>query len=431
MNSPAQLPRKTLLQRWQSISFSHRLTLGITALHFLLMSAMVLDLLHRQHEFLHHQGHQHASSLAKTLAVSSASWVMANDVVGLQEVTSSVANNPNVRYVMVLAPDLRVLSHSDHQYVGLYTTDPASQKLLKPGHDITTAVEVVRKHSLDDIAAPIVTGDKLIGWARVGLNQSHILDNLIQALIHAALYIIAGSLIAYVFARLVSKWLITGLARLADSFARFGAGERGLRIDIEREDELGQLAKGFNLMVNELEAKEASLQAMATTDFLTGLQNRRSFMQRLQAELARIQRSPEMHTALLLLDLDHFKRINDSYGHIAGDAVLKHVSDIMEQMMRTSDLAARFGGEEFIILLQDCDLECAQVIAERIRQKIGESPLNWEQQQILITTSIGVTMLRADDQFPDNTVNRADTAMYRAKAGGRNQVQIELQRPTD
>src|SRR5690606_31986699 len=158
-------------------------------------------------------------------------------------------------------------------------------------------------------------------------------------------------------------------------------------IDIEREDELGQLAKGFNLMVDELEAKEASLQAMATTDFLTGLQNRRSFMQRLQAELARIQRSPEMHTALLLLDLDHFKRINDSYGHIAGDAVLKHVSDIMEQMMRTSDLAARFGGEEFIILLQDCDLECAQVIAERIRQKIAESPLNWEQQQILITTS--------------------------------------------
>lgn len=103
------------LGRWQQLSFRQRLTWGVTALHVLLMSALVLDLLYRQHDFLHQQGLRHANSLATTLAVSSASWVMANDLAGLQEVTRSVAEPLEVRYVMLLDTELRVLAHSDPQ----------------------------------------------------------------------------------------------------------------------------------------------------------------------------------------------------------------------------------------------------------------------------------------------------------------------------
>lgn len=428
MNYHANKPRKTLLQRWKNIRFQHRLTIGITALHFILMSTIVFDLVNRQHDFLHRQGHHHAGSLAKTLAVTSASWVMANDLVGLQEVTSSVASNPHVKYVMVLSPNLRVLSHNQQEFLGMYASDDASLKMLdidiQDGN--ITSVVIAYSHSLDDLAAPIIMGNKLIGWARVGIDQSYILDNLMQALIHAVFYLIIGSFIAYLFARLVAKWLVTGLSKLAEGFNQFRSGERGLRINIESEDEIGQLANGFNLMLDELEAKESSLQDLATTDFLTGLKNRRSFMQGLQAELAKVQHNNNYHATLLLLDLDHFKRINDNHGHLAGDAVLRHIANIMRANMRPGDLTGRYGGEEFIILLLDCNLEGALKYAERLRQQIATNPLEWEQEQLVITTSIGVTMLNKFDKSPEAAVNRADTALYRAKENGRNLVETEL-----
>lgn len=412
--------------RWpafgKNLSFRSRLVLGITALHFVLMSALVLDLLGRQHDFLHQQGHAHAASLASTLAVSSKSWVMANDVVGLQEVTASVASQLDVRYVMVLAPDLRVLAHSHPERLGLFVTDDASRQLLKASPE-SPLTSVVRSHTLEDTAAPIMAGHKLIGWARVGISLDSIRANLWRGMLQGLLYIAAGSLVAYFFARMMANWLSAGLSRLAQGFARVGSGERGLRVVLERRDEIGSLADGFNRMVTELEASEAKLQALATTDFLTGLDNRRSFMEKMHNETARLQRSPETSVAVLLMDLDHFKRVNDTYGHVAGDAVLRHVSAVIRGCLRRVDLAGRFGGEEFILLLPDTGLDGALSFAERMRQTIEQSEVEWEGQTLRITVSIGLTLLHAADTSSEVAIKRADTALYCAKGNGRNRVE--------
>lgn len=410
--------------RWLGrLSFRQRLTLGITLLHLALMSVLVFDLLYRQHSFLHQQGKDHAVSLASTLAVSSASWVMANDVAGLQEVTASVAVQARVRYVMVLGPDMRVLSHSDPGYIGMFVTDASSLKLENSHPQV---MSIVRTHGLEDIAAPVMAGTKLIGWARVGIGQAHIARNLRISIVQSLIYILIGSLIAYLFARFSSGWLIAGLERLARGFAKVGDGERGVRIHNPNHDELGRLSRDFNRMVAELENKEARLQQLATTDFLTGLHNRRSFMEHAQAELARLQRVGSQKVALLMLDLDRFKRVNDTYGHMAGDAVLRHVAGHIRHSLREVDCAGRFGGEEFVLLLADADINGACAFAERLRTGIEQDPPLWENAPIPVTVSVGVTVMRADDKMPETAIARADTALYQAKERGRNRVEVQL-----
>lgn len=413
----------TKLRRWPGFSYRQRLTLGVTLLHAALMSVLVFDSLHRQHGFLHRQGRDHTASLASTLAVSSRSWVMANDVVGLQEVTASVAGQRGIRYVMILGPDMRVLSHSDPERIGLFVTDEQSLSLMDIEPDI---VDVMRSHSLEDVAAPIRAGNRLLGWARVGMGQEHIRQNVRSGMLHGIFYIALGSLAAYLFGRLLAGRLTAGLQRLMRGFDRVGAGERGLRLDSGRADELGQLEQNFNRMVKELEANEQRLQEMATTDFLTGLYNRRSFMQRIQSELARMQRGTPRPVAVLMLDLDHFKVVNDTYGHVAGDAVLRHVAELIRNSLREVDFAGRFGGEEFVLLLTDADLEGAGHLAERLRVCIEQKPTSWNNGTIPITVSIGLTLLRKEDALAEEAVNRADEALYRAKAQGRNQVVIQV-----
>lgn len=170
---------------------------------------------------------------------------------------------------------------------------------------------------------------------------------------------------------------------------------------------------------------EEEMRALATTDFLTGLVNRRCFVARLEEELARFQRTIEQHTALLMLDLDFFKRVNDSYGHPAGDAMLKHFAALVAGELRRIDTAGRLGGEEFGIILPGADLASAKVFAERLCGKVSASPLQREGMSLFFTVSIGVTVLRSGDSGADGVVARADEALYRAKALGRNRVEVD------
>lgn len=167
---------------------------------------------------------------------------------------------------------------------------------------------------------------------------------------------------------------------------------------------------------------EAELVAMATTDFLTGLYNRRNFMARMVAELDRLKRFDIPHAAVLMLDLDHFKRVNDNYGHAVGDAVLKHFAALLRDELRKIDTGGRVGGEEFAILLLGADLTAAKQFAERLRTKVADTPLVHEGQPIPVTVSIGIAALDAGDSSADAALTRADTALYEAKRTGRNRV---------
>lgn len=174
--------------------------------------------------------------------------------------------------------------------------------------------------------------------------------------------------------------------------------------------------------ITERRALAHELEHQALTDALTGAPNRRSFLQRLEAEHARVKRRPEIQTSVLAIDLDYFKRVNDDLGHAAGDAVLRHFAAVAMATIRRADVLGRSGGEEFLVLLPDTSLAEARLLAERLRREIVANPASHEGRVVPFTISIGVASLAPDDSTIDAALARADRALYDAKRSGRNMV---------
>jgi diguanylate cyclase (GGDEF)-like protein/PAS domain S-box-containing protein len=183
----------------------------------------------------------------------------------------------------------------------------------------------------------------------------------------------------------------------------------------------------FSRDITERKRMEAELQQLATTDYLTGLPNRRHFMSKLTEELARIQRLGVPRTSVLMIDIDHFKNINDSHGHATGDLVLKHFADVARRALRRIDTVGRVGGEEFAFILPGADVHEAEIFAERFREKIEHSHVTHEALEIAFTVSIGISAIDPEDANADAILNRTDKALYRAKTSGRNRVEIAVE----
>ena len=165
--------------------------------------------------------------------------------------------------------------------------------------------------------------------------------------------------------------------------------------------------------------------AQAVTDDLTGLYNRRYFDRHLNVLLGKAQEQ-ERNLAVMILDIDHFKSVNDTYGHDVGDVVLREFSARVKRNIRGVDLACRFGGEEFVVLMPDTDVSNAEMIAERVRQSIGEKPFEIKSQRPLtVTVSVGVSLNESMADTPESLIKRADLALYRAKREGRNRVILD------
>jgi len=173
--------------------------------------------------------------------------------------------------------------------------------------------------------------------------------------------------------------------------------------------------------VSERRRREEALVAEAITDPLTGLLNRRGLAARVAPWLEDARAGKGLTISALALDIDFFKRVNDRYGHDGGDAVLRHLGQLLTTQFRRGDIVARLGGEEFVVLLRDAPNATALALAEQIRQLLEHTPLSWKDGAIAVTTSIGVasgTGLTAVEQL----LHDADLALYRAKAEGRNRV---------
>lgn len=174
-----------------------------------------------------------------------------------------------------------------------------------------------------------------------------------------------------------------------------------------------------------LYSTNAELGRLAFEDDLTGLHNMRYFHDYFQREMQRSLRYKSCFS-LLLLDLDDFKQVNDSYGHQAGDRVLQYIADLIGRTMRQVDMAARYGGEEFAVFLPETSKTEAMIIAERLRRRIDEHKTPWQQHNISVTASIGVTYFdpEQEEAYKDQIIARADKAMYLAKHEGKNRIKL-------
>jgi diguanylate cyclase (GGDEF)-like protein len=251
---------------------------------------------------------------------------------------------------------------------------------------------------------------------------------------------LAAALLASLLAWLAARRLSDDLYALADAASAVEAEQAGARIpQAHSSREVRQLSSALGRMTHrllasreameekvrlrtlELEAANRALDLQARTDALTGLLNRRGFETQMAFALALSRRSGRP-LSLITIDVDHFKRVNDTYGHEAGDEVLRRLARTLEVRLRNSDVVARLGGEEFVALLPDTDLAGAQAIAQSL-----VAAMAGQQDPVvgLITVSAGVASMRSLQDNGTDLLRRGDAALYEAKGQGRNRVCVE------
>ncbi|MEI2781052.1 MAG: diguanylate cyclase [Candidatus Competibacter sp.] len=190
-------------------------------------------------------------------------------------------------------------------------------------------------------------------------------------------------------------------------------------------DEIDAMRNELALLLSRLTTQNVELERLATTDSLTGLANRRRLFDCLEQEVYRAQRYGTA-LSLVMFDIDHFKRINDSWGHATGDWVLCRIARETHQLLRKTDQAGRYGGEEFVVLLPETDLSEALLLAQRLSRRISDTVITPEHDAPMpVTVSVGVAAL-ASDETGEELIHRADQALYRAKQNGRNRVETAL-----
>jgi diguanylate cyclase (GGDEF)-like protein len=239
------------------------------------------------------------------------------------------------------------------------------------------------------------------------------------SLLFAAFLMFVTGVLSLVLARSILNPIVA-LKAAAEAVSE---GNLTVSVRHTRDDELGQVIAVFNDMVTHLSESHDRLEILSITDPLTGLYNRKRMMTLLSKSIERYKRYHQVFS-ILMVDIDHFKQVNDLYGHQAGDAVLERMGGIFQEEIRTIDVAARYGGEEFILLLDQIGVAAAYQTAERIRKAVEDTVFSHGTIKLHCTLSIGVSAISDSDQTGLGIIAEADAALYKAKGQGRNRTVI-------
>lgn len=298
------------------------------------------------------------------------------------------------------------------------TIDPAAWRVLATGRPVFRDVDVGGRHQTvvlypsrsADRAAPRIIEVRL-DYATLDATLAHAERKSRRFTVLAVLVMLA------LMSLVLGRTIFAPLTRIRAVTRRVAAGQLDARVKYDRRGELGELGRDFDTMAARVQESHARLEVLARKDPLTELANHREFRERLTAELKQA-RLESRSLSLVAVDIDHFKAINDRYGHPAGDQVLRAVAERLSSVVRAGDFAARVGGEEFALVLPGADGELAAAVAERARAAVKELRAG----ETTITCSAGVASYPADAWTSAALVELADAALYAAKRDGRDRT---------
>lgn len=371
------------------------------------------------------------------IGVTVAVFVAENDMAGLDTLIAHVSEPgryPDLREISVLDAETRVLAHSQPERFNQLASDDFSRSAVVHDGVVWTCDGKLLK-----VAVPAVSG---LRWATV--TASYSLERLEAAVAASRTRWLLMSLglaatLALALFLGLDRLVVRPLRSLQQAARRMGEGDLKSRVPPLRTHELGELSGAFNRMASALqherdnlehtvsertrELKQANerLERLAVTDGLTGIFNHRRFQEALAQEVLRSTRSSRP-VSVLMADVDHFKRFNDTNGHPAGDELLRRLASVLAAELRATDLLARYGGEEFAVVLPDTGKAEALQAAERLRSAVDRQ-LNAEGEHTRrVSISVGVATFGTDGDGPQALLAAADRALYVAKNRGRNQV---------
>ena len=356
-------------------------------------------------------------TLTKILAKNIAPAVLFNDSKNIQESLLSLQYEKKVKHAFAMSKEWELL--------GSYSRDKStSNEVLS---NVKSDMEQFwNKWDLYTVS-PISIENKSIGYMIIVTSLNEFIYHILTEVLFISFFMIFGVSLAYRYHSLLSKEILIPISKLNESTnIIIKTNAMTARVGVYNNDEIGELAKNFNVMLDnlyktheELHRQKDFLAYKAHHDGLTGLPNRVLFNDRLELAITKATRK-ESVLSVFFLDLDHFKQINDTYGHDAGDEVLKIFAERLRESIRAEDTLARMSGDEFMIILEDhVNPKTSEVVAEKIINAMSEE-ITLGDEKVHLSTSIGIALFAKDAVSPQELIKKADLAMYDAKQSGRN-----------
>ncbi|MCX8069994.1 MAG: diguanylate cyclase [Thermodesulfovibrionales bacterium] len=300
-----------------------------------------------------------------------------------------------------------------------------SDKTLLPFKILKDKVPVIEDIKIDYmyIIQPIYFQDAFIGSISIVYDNSEFREKMGKHIMFQFIVSILSLSIIFLLSITLQKIFTDPIVTLINTMQDISnTKDFSKKIISERKDEFDELNNQFNIMIGEIRQRDEQLTNLAVTDSLTGLNNRRNAMEKMRDMTNRALRKKE-YLGIILFDIDHFKKINDTYGHLVGDMVLKEIASLLLNCARDYDIAARIGGEEFLLLCDNSDCAATLSIAERIRHRVENHNFICDDNCLFkVTVSIGAYALITDNVNIEQIYKVADDALYKAKRKGRNCV---------